>query len=113
MLWQAQHGATAQQYRADCEARGVTPPAYLYPPATRPGLDVWHLAFWELSTERRFPGGPIPCSAIDAWPVADDERETFRHAIRRADAAYLDFLAKPAEERQSLPVAGPKLLEGF
>lgn len=101
MLWQAQHGATAAQYRADCEKRGVTPPAYLTPPACLPGLDVWHIAFWELSTERRFPGGPIPMSAIDAWPVPAHEAEVFRHAVRRADAAYLDFLARPAEERAS------------
>ena len=101
MLWQAQHGATAHKYRADCEARGVKPPSYLIPPAALPGLDVWHIAFWELSTERRFPGGPIPVSAIEAWPVPAAEVDIFRHAIRRADAAYLDFLAKPAEERQS------------
>lgn len=113
MLWQARHGATAQQYRADCEARGIKPPAYLFPPATLPGVDVWHHAFWELSTERRFPGGPIPVSAIQAWPVPGDEAETFHHVIRRADAAYLDFLALPPDERKSLPVAGPKLLEGL
>lgn len=101
VLWQAQHGATAHQYRADCEKRGVTPPAYLIPPACLPGLDVWHSAFWELSTERRFPGGPIPSSSIDAWPVPSHEAEVFRIAVRRADAAYLDFLARPAEERQS------------
>lgn len=113
MLWQAQHGATAPRYRADCEARGVKPPAYLFPPETRPGVDAWHFAFWELSTERRFPGGPIPVSAIEAWPVGADEADLFRHVIRRADAAYLEFLAKPPEERQSLPVAGPKILDGF
>ncbi len=101
MLWQAQHGATAHQYRADCQARGVTPPAYLIPPAPLPGIDVWHIAFWELATERRFPGGPIPVSAIDAWPVAGDEADLFRHAIRRADAAYLEFISRPPEERQS------------
>lgn len=101
MLWQAQHGATAHQYRADCEKRGVKPPEYLYPPAALPGLDVWHIAFWELSTERRFPGGPIPVSAIEAWPVPTHEVDTFRHAIRRADAAYLEFLSRPAEERAS------------
>lgn len=101
MLWQAQHGATAEKHRADCIARGVPVPGYLNPPATLPGVDAWHFAFWELATERRFPGGPIPASAIDAWPVADHEADIFRHAIRRADAAYLDFIAKPADERQS------------
>lgn len=79
----------------------MTPPAYLIPPAALPGVDVWHIAFWELSTERRFPGGPIPVSAIDSWPVAGNEAEMFRRAVRKADAAYLDFLSRPAEERQS------------
>jgi hypothetical protein len=100
VLWQAQHGATAHKYRADCEARGVKPPAYLIPPAALPGVDVWHIAFWELSTERRFPGGPIPVSAIDAWPVPDDA-DAFRRAIRKADAAYLEFVSRPPEERRS------------
>jgi hypothetical protein len=69
----------------------------------------WFTAFWEISTERRFPQGPIPRSAIDAWPVDPSERSLFVACMRAADAAYLDFLSKPAEER-----ASPKPLEpGF
>ena len=71
----------------------------------------WFYAFWELSTERRFVGGPIPWSALNDYPAED--AEAFRAAIREADRAYLDFLAKPVEERQSLPVAGPQMLKGF
>ena len=113
MLWQAQHGATAATYRAECERRGAPIPAYLFPPDALPGVSDWFFAFWELSTERRYSGGPIPWSVIDAYPVSDGEAETFRAAIREADRAYLDFLAKPADERQSLPVAGPNILAGF
>lgn len=76
------------------------------------GVGEWFYAFWELSTERRFAGGPIPWTALAAYPVDDDEAEAFRTAIREADRAYLEFLAKPVEERQSMPVAGPQVLRG-
>lgn len=110
MLWHAQHGATAAEYRADLEKRGAPIPAYLWPPEVLPGVHHWFLAFWELSTERRFIGGPIPWSAIEAYPT--DDPETFRAVIRAADRAYLDFLAKPPEQRASLPVATKGLFKG-
>lgn len=112
MLWQAQHGATAHQYRAEQERRGAPVPAYLYPPDAAPGVMPWFFAFWELSTERRFAGGPIPWTALHAYPVDPAEGDAFRAAIREADRAYLGFLAKPPEERASLPVAGPGLFKG-
>jgi hypothetical protein len=51
--------------------------------------------FWELSTERRFAGGPIPASAIDSM-AADNgltrhERELMRDVIRFMDRAFLTF----------------------
>lgn len=111
MLWHAQHGATAEKYREDCARRGAPIPAYLWPPEALPGISAWFLAFFELSTERRFAGGAIPWSAIEAWPVDPAEGDTFRRAIRDADRAYLEFLAKPEEDRKSLPVATGSILK--
>lgn len=103
MLWQAQHGATAETYRATLKDRGAPIPAYLIPPDLMPGLEAWLTAFWELRTERRFAEGPIPASAIRAYPVAAHEADDFLTVMRSADAALLDFYSKPAEDRQSLP----------
>ena len=81
----------------------------MIPPEALPGVMPWFTAFWEISTERRYPQGPIPRSAIDAWPVHPSEKALFAACMRAADAAYLDFLSKPAEDR-----ASPKPLEpGF
>ena len=112
MLWYAQHGATAESYRDVLDRRGAPIPAYLWPPETLPGVQEWVLSFWELSTERRFIGGPIPWSALEAYPVSPEEAEAFRRAIRDADRAYLNFLARPEEERASLPVATSGILRG-
>lgn len=111
MLWHAQHGATAEQYRATLQERGAPIPTYLIPPEPIPGVHTWFLAFWELSTERRFPSGPIPWSAIQAYPTSD--RDAFHSAMRDADRAYLEFLSRPEEQRASLPVAGPDLLRAI
>jgi hypothetical protein len=107
VLWHAQHGATARQYTKALEERGVKVPAYLIPPEPLPGVAPWFLDFWELSTERRFEGAPIPWSAIANYPVSDNEAETFRRLMRAADAAYLEFMAKPPDDRKSLPPMMP------
>ena len=62
-----------------------------------PGILPWFEAFWELSTDRAFIGGPIPSKSIMAWPVGAQERETFRRCIRAADAAYLEHISHPNE----------------
>lgn len=41
-------------------------------------------------------GGPIPWSAIAAFPT--DDPDTFRACIRAADAAYLNFKPEPPME---------------
>jgi len=87
VLWQLQHGATAQEYRDALIQRGAPVPDYLNPPDAMPGVAEWFLAFWELSTERRFPGGPIPWSAIAVYPT--DDPDLFHACIRAADRAYL------------------------
>ena len=108
MLWHAQQGATAEQYRKTLADRGVQNiPDYLYPPPELPGVGAWVGAFFELSTDRRFIGGPIPWSAIAAYPVAPDEADIFRRCIRDADAAYLAFVNRPAEDRKSAPPMMP------
>jgi len=81
------------------------------PPDALPGVMPWFEAFWEISTERRFPGGPIPRSAIDAWPVHPNEKQAFAASMRAADAAYLDFMSKPEEERASPKVLSPGSLK--
>jgi len=83
----------------------------MQPPETLPGVAPWFFAFWELSTERRFSGGPIPLSAINAWPVPPDEAELFHDCIRAADAAYLAHIAKPPEDRV-VGVASPSAIKG-
>jgi hypothetical protein len=103
VLWHVQHGATAKQYRDQCIERGVPVPGYLIPPAPLPGIEGWFTAFWELRTERRFPEGPIPATAIREYPVAPEEAEDFATAMRRADAALIEFLNKPEDQRRSLP----------
>lgn len=103
MLWHLQHGATAKAYRDQCIERGVPVPGYLIPPDPLPGIEGWFSAFWELRTERRFAEGPIPASAIRAYPVAPNETDTFAEAMRACDAALLEFISKPPDERKSLP----------
>ena len=110
MLWHAQHGRDAPANRAALEARGAPVPSYMHPPEMLPGVAPWFMAFWELSTDRRFPGGPIPHASIAAWPT--DDPQTFADCIRACDAAYLDFINKPADERKSLPVLQPGTIKG-
>jgi hypothetical protein len=96
------HGAGAQAEIDKHEENGRTPPAYLYPPDLLPGADEWLGAFWEMSTDRRFSGGPIPAESIDRWPVHPDEADTFRRCIRAMDEAFRDHFAKPKEETPKL-----------
>ena len=79
-------------------------------PDPLPGVLPWFEAFWELSTDRAFAGGPIPATIIAAWPVEAQERATFRHSIRAADAAYLDHISKPNETPSG--VATPAAVKG-
>ena len=108
MLWHAQHGATAEQYRQSLADRGVRKiPEYLYPPPELPGVGAWVQAFFELSTDRQFVGGPIPRSSIAAYPISPDEADTFRRCIRDADAAYLGFINRPKDDPKALPPMMP------
>jgi hypothetical protein len=101
VLWHAQHGANAEKYRKTLAERGVRNiPEYLFQPEELPGVGQWVSAFFELSTDRRVVGGPIPWSSIKAYPVAPDEADIFHRCIRDADAAYLDYVTKPPEKRE-------------
>lgn len=84
----------------------------MIPPEPLPGVLPWFLAFWELSTDRHYAGGPIPHSAIASWPVDPSEKKAFAEAMRAADAAYLGFIAKPAEERGPTALASPSAIRG-
>lgn len=109
MLWYAQHGATHEKYTEALKERGAPIPKYLVPPQALPGATPWFLAFWELATERRYEGGPIPWSAIDRYPVSPSEADTFRNCMRACDAAYMAFRSRPADEQKSLkPMMAPK-----
>lgn len=109
MLWHAQHGAKAERDRKALADRGVQKiPEYLYPPPELPGVGDWLRAFFELSTDRHFIGGPIPRSSIAAFPVSPHEADIFHRCIRDADAAYLGaILSKPEDDPQTLPPMVP------
>ena len=97
-----QHGPTAARNRATLTERGIRNiPAYLYPPPELPGVGPWLSAFFELATDRRFVGGPIPWTSIAAYPVAPDEADLFRRCIRDADAAYLEWANRPPDKREA------------
>ena len=81
-------------------------------PEALPGVWPWFVTFWELSTDRRFPGGPIPRQSIAEYPVDASEADDFGNTMRAMDAAYLEWLDKPADERQSLPIARSGMLKG-
>jgi len=80
------------------------------PPEAVPGVLPWFEAFWELSTDRAYAGGPIPAASIAAWPVDEHERAVFRQCIRAADAAYLEHLSQPTEPPKG--IATPAAVKG-
>lgn len=71
--------------------RGLPLPAGLLPPKMLPGAQEWLSAFFDLSTERAygFTVGPIPASAIRAWPVDPSEADAFAQCIKAMDRAFL------------------------
>lgn len=88
--------------RAHYERAGVPIPAGLIPPPIWSGFEQWFNDFWELGTERRVSGGPIPKGAIDShvagWPKA--QAALFWRIIRIMDNAILDRWAAEAKARQ-------------
>lgn len=94
----------------ELQKRGAPIPAYMQPPDAIPGIVPWFEAFWELSTDRAYSGGPIPAASIAAWPIDDRERASFRQCMRAADAAYLDHLSQPNEATKG--VATPAAVKG-
>lgn len=82
-------------------------------PAPEVGVDgAWHLEqFWKLHTERRFEGGPIPRSAVDAVAAAAELGEVGARVLARAIAALdsewlKDRDAQIAQERAKLQKGG-------
>ncbi len=111
LLWQLQHGATAEINRATLLKRGAPIPAFLTPPDVPAGYQAWIYAFWELSTERLMPGGPIPVRAIRAEPVATHEKGLFHRVIRALDRAYLEYHA-PKNEGEPVRKLEPGMIRG-
>jgi hypothetical protein len=105
-MWQVQHASNVREL----QERGVKIPTYMEAPDDLPGVMPWLDAFWELSTDRAYAGGPIPASSISAWPVIPAERTAFRRCIRAADAAYLEHLSKPKD--RTVGVADPSVIRG-
>lgn len=81
-------------------AKGRPVPAHFLPPDIDDGYAEWFSAFWELSTDRRIDGGPIPWSAIEAWPVPAHERGRFLRCIRAMDRAFLDAMQRKREQKR-------------
>lgn len=69
-------------------------------PTLLPGLELFYIAFLELSTCRHigFVSGPIPWTAVDAYATRhryDDELRTeLEHHIHAMDEAYLKYWEK-------------------
>lgn len=82
----------------------------MYPPEMEPGVGPWYEAFWALSTDRKYVGGPIPESSISSYETPD--KDMFRECIRAMDREYMAFLDKPTEERKSLKVFRPGIISG-
>jgi len=102
--WQLSHGGTYDANVAALKKRGAPIPKHMHPPKIMPGYDRWNIAFWELSTERHISGGPIPSSAIYAWPIPDHERDLFYRCIRAMDRVMLAHYApKKDEETKGVP----------
>lgn len=97
------HGRTAADERAKYEAAGRELPEHCLPPVLMPGAGEWLDAFWEMSTDRRFPGGPIPRESVERWPVAPDEFDQFLFCIRSMDEAFLSHSAKGPEPQKMTP----------
>lgn len=72
------------------------PDWYLNRPEIRESLRVYLSAFWELSTERLSPRGPIPWSKIDDYRrkkgIDSELADTFEYILRELDEAYLKGL---------------------
>ena len=66
-------------------------------PDLLPGLELYYLAFMELTDSRQIGMGlgPIPWKVVhdycDAHDLSQDQREEMHHHIKEMDAVYLEF----------------------
>lgn len=94
MRWHLAHSEDPVPVQRQIELyrkRGLPLPDGLTPPKMLPGAQDWLNAFFRLSTERSFgfTVGPIPDSAIRAWPVDASEADAFARCMRAMDGVYL------------------------
>jgi len=72
------------------------PDWYVNAPEIRETNRIYLQAFWELSTERRFQGGPIPWSQIRLYArengVADELLPLFEHIVRELDEEFVAYV---------------------
>lgn len=70
-------------------------------PQLRLGLELYYIAFIDLSTCRTtgFGAGPIPWSVVqdyaDTFDFDEDQTEALHYFVRKMDAAYLDHVNRP------------------
>jgi hypothetical protein len=112
VAWQLRHGEAAAINVPVLQKRGAPIPAYYTPPTLADGFMSWFYAFFDLSTERKISGGPIPASAIRSWPLPEHERDLFHRCIRAMDRVFLDHYAPKTEEPTATKPFGPGMLKG-
>lgn len=105
MRWYLAHGAN----HAALIDRKAPVPEYMIPPIPLAGYDAWFSAFWELSTDRRTAGGPIPAREIREYPIAEHERNLFHRCIRAMDRVMLEHYAPKKEGEVSKTPLTPAL----
>lgn len=88
-------------------ARQPLPSAIANAPQLFDGLELYYLAFIDLSTDRGigFGEGPIPWTSIDRYcarlGLEGEEREDFHHYVRAMDKTFLAFRAKKSKDESN------------
>lgn len=79
------------------------------------GLDLFYMAFTDLTSCRSFSTGgpgPIPWSAIqiycDAYEIKGEQREDVFYHVQHLDTAYLEWAAKKIGQKKDSAPTGRK-----
>jgi len=88
--------------------RKPVPDKIANPPPLPPGCELFVTAYFELDTERRFPGGRIPYSTITSWcdenGIDDREQRQLLHEhVKTMDLAYLQWAAEKQAKANKQP----------
>lgn len=86
------------------------PQWFLDEPLSLPGDEVFVDAFWALSTERRYPGGPIPRSVAEAHALSlgmsGEDAALFGRMIGALDETYLEWQRAEAKRQRDTDSGG-------